>query len=50
MTEFTINAANVIAIINASNTDIGTTGPHDVGHVDVAARCGELSMPPNKLK
>ena len=42
----TTNAANVIAIINASNTDTGTTGPHDVGHADVAAGCGVLKKGP----
>ena len=41
----TTNAAQVIAIINASNTDTATTGPHEVGHADVAARCDESSLP-----
>ena len=42
----TTNVAKAIAIINDSNTVIGTTpGPQDVGHADVAAGCGELSLP-----
>jgi len=42
----TTNVAKEIANINDSNTVIGTTpGPHDVGHADIAAGSGELSLP-----
>lgn len=46
----TINAANVPANINASNTVTGTTGPHDADHADVATGCGALNPPFSNTK
>lgn len=46
----TINAANVPANINASNTVTGTTGPHDAGHADVGTGCGALNPPFSNTK
>ena len=40
-----INVANAIANINASNTVIASPpGPHDVGHADVTAGRGGVSL------